>query len=389
MQLVITTYGAVLKVKEGCFLVRVPKTGAKHDPQEARADAAIPTETATYEAAAAEVSDAPREDLQQSAQTTPSPATERQWKQFEISPKKVQSIVIGTAATLTTDALKLANEHNIDVVLLDQFGEPYGRVWHCRFGSTAAIRRRQIEVAETEQGLALATGWIGEKVGRQHEFLQTLLNARPEKKQEFMPVLDTLRGIERDIRMLKGTLDEWRNKILSLEAHSGKTYFEALAGLIPTRWKFEGRSRMPAKDYFNCFLNYAYGVLYSRVERACVLAGLDPFVGFLHTDGYGKKSLVFDMIEPFRHLADSTVFYLFSGRQVKQEHAENVPNGLTLNQEGKKLLMEKLAETFDKTVRYRGRNIKQGEIIQYECHRLANSLLGKGESDFEMEVKEI
>jgi hypothetical protein len=47
-------------------------------------------------------------------------------------------------------------------------------------------------------------------------------------------------------------------------------------------------------------LNYGYGVLYSLVEKACIYAGLDPFVGFLHTDNYVKKSLVFDLLEPYR-----------------------------------------------------------------------------------------
>ena len=45
---------------------------------------------------------------------------------------------------------------------------------------------------------------------------------------------------------------------------------------------------------------YAYGVLYGLVEKACIVAGLDPFVGFLHTDNYNKTSLVFHLIEPFR-----------------------------------------------------------------------------------------
>ena len=45
-------------------------------------------------------------------------------------------------------------------------------------------------------------------------------------------------------------------------------------------------------------------MLYSLVERACIVAGLDPFVGFLHTDNYNKKSLVFDLIEPFRVLGE-------------------------------------------------------------------------------------
>jgi hypothetical protein len=60
---------------------------------------------------------------------------------------------------------------------------------------------------------------------------------------------------------------------------------------------FESRSRQPAADAFNAMLNYSCGILYSLVEKACILAGLEPFVGFLHTDNYNKKSLVYDLIE--------------------------------------------------------------------------------------------
>ena len=35
------------------------------------------------------------------------------------------------------------------------------------------------------------------------------------------------------------------------------------------------------------------------VVEAYIIAGLDPYIGFLHTDNYNKKSLVFDVIELF------------------------------------------------------------------------------------------
>ena len=79
-----------------------------------------------------------------------------------------------------------------------------------------------------------------------------------------------------------------------------KKYFEALSSILPEKYKFKSRSRNPAKDEFNAMLNYGYGVLYSMVEKACIIAGLDPYIGFLHTDNYNKKSLVFDVIELFR-----------------------------------------------------------------------------------------
>ena len=45
---------------------------------------------------------------------------------FEVSVKKVSSILITTGAYLTTDAIKLAMDHNIDVIFLDKFCDPYG-----------------------------------------------------------------------------------------------------------------------------------------------------------------------------------------------------------------------------------------------------------------------
>ena len=72
---------------------------------------------------------------------------------------------------------------------------------------------------------------------------------------------------------------------------------------------------------------------------------------------------------------DETVFFLFSGRKVKKDHFDKVRGGLTLNKEGKVVLLQALNETFDKSIRYRGRNIKNRNIIQFECHRIANQLI--------------
>lgn len=120
------------------------------------------------------------------------------------------------------------------------------------------------------------------------------------------------------------------------------------------------------------------------MEKACILAGLDPFVGFLHTDNYNKKSLVYDLIEPFRILADRATVLLFTGRRVQKDYFEPVPGGLALNQTGRAFFITELNERLDKTIRYpvqgkpgKTRNIKQRDMIQHETHALANALLGK------------
>ena len=298
-------------------------------------------------------------------------------KVFEVSEKKVDSILITTSATITTDAIKFAVENNIDIVFLDNFGDPYGRVWHSKLGSTTYIRRRQLEISDKKEGFQLAKAWIGTKIESQVQFLKDLKKNRPEKNEEIETYISEIETLQADLAELEGLLDKKRHQIMGLEGMASRYYFEALSFLLPEKWRFSGRSRNPAKDEFNCLLNYGYGILYSKVEKACIIAGLDPYVGFNHTDDYNKKSLVFDLIEMYRVYIDRTVFYLFSKKKVMESFFDKIPNGMTLNKEGKAVLIQAVNETFEKEITYHGRNIKIGNTIQFDCHRIANKLIKK------------
>lgn len=296
-------------------------------------------------------------------------------KVAEISVKKVESIMITTAAYISTDAIKFAMENNIDIIFLDEFGDPYGRVWHSKLGSTTLIRRKQLEIAQIESGLELAKEWVAKKFENQIDLLERLKNSRKEKEEQLNIYVQRLAEAKEKLTALTGAIDEKRDTIMGIEGSAGRAYFEAISFIMPDRYRFDGRSRQPAKDEFNCLLNYGYGMLYSLVEKACIIAGLDPYIGFIHTDNYNKKSLVFDLIEMFRIFADQTVVYSISQRKAKQEFFDEAKGGLVLNKEGRAFLIEAMNETLDKSVRYRGRNIKNKDIIQFECHSIANKLI--------------
>jgi CRISPR-associated protein Cas1 len=100
-------------------------------------------------------------------------------KKLAVSAHKVQSILLATGAVLSTDAIELANQHNIDLVFLDRHGDPFARVWQTKMGSTAAIRRRQLEVAEGPEGLAFVREWVQAKLRHQQEFLDELQQRGP------------------------------------------------------------------------------------------------------------------------------------------------------------------------------------------------------------------
>lgn len=294
-----------------------------------------------------------------------------------IAPQKVKSIIISTGIAISSDVIMLAVKNNIDIVMLNEYGDPYGRFWHSKFGSTAYIRRRQIEVMESPEGLILAKHWIIEKIEHSAQHLKELGYKRPSKADQIDKTIDELNINIEKLKKISGSVNEKRFNIMAIEGDSAQKYFAAISSLMPDPFKFNGRSSRPAKDEYNCMLNYAFGVLYGKVEKACIIAGLDPYVGILHTDNYNKKSLVFDLIENYRHIAWKIVFRLFSTKKVKKAYFDKIRGGLTLNTEGKKVLLKELEDELDRKVKYKNKHRTNLDVIQYECHQLANSLIEK------------
>lgn len=297
-----------------------------------------------------------------------------------IQPEKLSTIVISTAATITTDAIQLALEYNIDVVFLDKFGNPYARVWFPKIGSTVTIRRRQLQALDDDLGLAFTRDWICLKIMNQSRFIKKLISKRDVDNTNQEKVLAGLREYARKIYSMSGSIADHAPSIMGWEGSASKLYFGILADLIPPTFRFEGRSSHPAADAFNAFINYGYGILYSKVERALVIAGLDPYIGFMHTDNYNKKSFVFDFIEPYRTMIDEPVFYAFSRHKFKDEYIHPVHKGVMLTTEGKKFLAPLILEHLDTIHRYHNKNRRLLESIQIDAHVFANYLIGKRSS---------
>ncbi len=296
-------------------------------------------------------------------------------RKTEITPRKVESIVFTNQAFVSTQALVLALEHNIDVIFLDRYGDPAGRVWHSKMGSTALIRRRQLEAAETETGFDLVAEMITAKLNNKIRFLKKLKAARPGSDDSFNQYIERIETACTSVKNMQGSLEEKRGSLMGIEGAAGRAYFECLSYIMPEKYRFSGRSRRPARDEFNAVLNYMYGILYSHIEKSLILSGLDPFVGFLHVDNYNKKSLVFDFIEPFRISAEQCTVYLFTGKKIKDEYFDRAQDAVSLNQDGKPVVIESINNHLDESIRYRRRNVKRRHIMLHEAHRIANMLL--------------
>ncbi|HEY5536606.1 MAG TPA: CRISPR-associated endonuclease Cas1 [Ignavibacteria bacterium] len=299
------------------------------------------------------------------------------YEKFHYSAKKVTSIILAQGIALSTDAVKLAITNNIDIIFVEYDGFPLGRVWHSKLGSTTKIRKKQLEASSNEIGLKWIKIWILQKVQNQIEFLSDLKKHRSEKLNFLNEKIQNIDNLKNSLELISASnTKDVSDTIRGLEGTAGRIYFETLSLLLADEYKFDGRSSRPAADPFNAFLNYAYGVLYSRVEKTLIIAGIDPYLGFLHRDDYNQLSMVYDFIEPYRIFADRAVYKLFSGKKVNQSHTDKISNGYSLNKDGKILLMENFNKYFEEeTVRYKGRNQTRSNIIQFDAHTFANSLI--------------
>ena len=130
------------------------------------------------------------------------------------------------------------------------------------FGSTAFIRRRQLEVFESGEGLVYIKEWIKNKIEQSVNHLNDLKYKRKAKQEKIDEYITRISEYLDKIDKTEGTTSDVRNTLQGYEGNASKNYYEILSFLMPEGFGFKGGSYRPAKDEFNCMLNYGFGVLY-------------------------------------------------------------------------------------------------------------------------------
>jgi len=126
-----------------------------------------------------------------------------------------------------------------------------------------------------------------------------------------------------------------------IEGELASRYFSVFDELIINQkdaFFFKGRSRRPPLDNTNGLLSLAYTILGNECASALEGVGLDAYVGFLHQDRPGRKSLALDLLEELRGImAERFVLTLINKKIMKDEHFERQGDGsVLLNDAGRK-----------------------------------------------------
>nr|QBM01133.1 CRISPR-associated endonuclease Cas1 [uncultured archaeon] len=294
-------------------------------------------------------------------------------KKEEYSADIVTQILITSPCTISAGAVKLAMEKEIDIVYTNYFGTPYARIYPCKLGGTTLTRRRQLEAYYSDKGQILVKNFIKAKTRNQLYLLKSLSR---ERNNLFSAEIKELELNKDNVDNLKGKIDDLRQELLGMEGYFASKYFECLAKIIP----FETRDRK-SEDAFNIMLNYGYGILYNEIERACIISGLDPYLGFLHTDRYGKPCMTLDLIEEFRQpIVDRAIITLFSQKQIDDKHFESVEDKYMLSESGRKKVLEAVLGRLTKKIKFKNRKLTFKQVILEQARNIVRFLIDQTKS---------
>lgn len=294
----------------------------------------------------------------------------------------LQSVTLASfGVSISADALAACCERGIPVYFLDGSGDPYAAVHSAGLGGTILTRRAQLEAYNDGRGVEIARGMAEAKINNQAATLKYVAKSRKESDPELHEQLRlaATEVVEHTVRLAKIEADSWedfREQLMAAEANAAVRYWHALRDVIPEEYGWTARTTRGATDPVNSLLNYGYGILYHHVQRAIVLAGLDPYAGFIHADRPGKPSLVLDLIEEFRSVGVDRLVVGLVNRHFGVEMTEQG----RLADDVRRHFAEKVLEHLKATVRYEGKRFPIDTVIQMQARRLAAYLRGESEA---------
>lgn len=195
--------------------------------------------------------------------------------------------------SVTTKALRALLRAGATVAVFDGRGEPLGVFMKPVGDATGEKRRCQYAAALDGRGLQMAKNWVWKKIKGQLDNIKTW-------RRRLADYGEYVERIGKALEALRAAATA--REIMEAEAAAAEAYWSAYRELTG----FPGRDQ-EGGDPVNSALNYGYGILKALCFKSLLLAGLDPYVGFLHVDKSGRPSLVLDFMEQWRPRIDAVV----------------------------------------------------------------------------------
>jgi CRISPR-associated protein Cas1 len=292
-------------------------------------------------------------------------------------------IIEGHSGYVSLQAFHWLSRNKVPVFILDYDGSMITSILPPA-PVKADLRAAQLKASEDpRKKFTIAHAIVRAKIARSLQVLDWLAQRHDIEKQVRLTKHEAFRlGKARSVVDLR-----------TVEGRVALRYWQAYSSVLPESLDFQGRMTSThqnnASDPVNLALNYAYGLLEGECRRAINSVGLEPSVGFLHefSSYQTKQSLVYDLQEPFRWLADVAVMDAFESRvlDLPDFYFTGDDYRYRFESEAKQRFLDLLRERFNSGVRYKGCGLKWDTVIERKAVELGLYLANRSPKfDFSM-----
>ena len=277
----------------------------------------------------------------------------------------IRDIMIYGKLTIEAEVFDLAEKNSIPIHFLSGAGKFRGSVIF-DFTKNVFLRSAQFKFHfDEEKKFFLAQKFVRSKIENQNIVLQKI-RAQTRIDADFAHItnLEQLRGFE---------------------GSTARQYFQAWQkeNLIKNpELEFVGRKKFPATDPINSLLSFCFTLLHGEIHTQLLIAGLDPFVAFLHEQSYGHASLASDFIEIFRGPIEHFVLKILNRKEldIKEDFEKENTGSVKLSKSGFQKFFPKWIEFLRKEEFFGEKNLTQ--TIERDIRKFVHFLNGD-EDDFQ------
>lgn len=204
---------------------------------------------------------------------------------------KILSLMIIGHTTVTTALIEHCNKHGIPMVVMKPNFRPvfyFGNMAEANF----LLRKKQFE--HHKGILPIAQILIYNKMFNQLK----LLEKTREKNNSTLKAKTLIKNSFKSI----DTVSDFR-ELMGLEGKVAKLFFQSYFEFA----NWQQRQPRVKQDTINATLDIGYTMLFNYIECMTRLFGFDPYMGVYHQLWFRRKSLVCDLMEPFRCIIEHQI----------------------------------------------------------------------------------
>ena len=291
---------------------------------------------------------------------------------------KIKGVVVMGRASISPAAISELINQKIPLTFLTLNGKYIARL-EPEMTKNIFIRSAQWKAAgETSQAIHVAKAFVR---GKLKNYRYALL--KTQRSYQDVDMSAGLSQLATSIASLETSTNI--NSIRGCEGAGSAAYFSCFDKFIRVDgFSFHNRNRRPPVDEVNSLLSLGYSLLRADIQSALNIVGFDPYLGYLHTERYGRPSLALDLMEEFRPLVvDAVVLNAINRRILKPSDfiKEPISGAVSLTKEGLqtflRLYQEKKLTKFTHPVMKKQENYQ--EAFETQARLLGKYLMGETE----------